>query len=125
AERGLSIAEQFYGTQHPYVATALNSFADLLSLSGEEEAARPVYLAAFEIHETSSNILLTSKAIPQVSDSRMAKVRQETEELHLSAVEPSREYGRFAEAESAYLRALFQREQVLGPDHSDNARTLE
>ncbi len=125
AERALAIAEQFYGTQHPYVATALNSFAELLSLSGDEETAGPVYLAAFEIHETSSNILLSRNAIPQVHDSRMARVRQETEELHLQAVDPSREYSRFAEAESTYLRALFQREQVLGPDHFDNARTLE
>ncbi len=125
AERALAIAEQFYGMQHPYVATALNSFAELLSLSGDEEAAGPVYLAAFEIHETSSNILLPRKVIPQGKDSRMARVRQETEELHVQAVEPALEYGRFAEAESAYLRALFQREQVLGPDHFDNARTLE
>ena len=125
AERALAIAEQFYGTQHPYVATALNSFAELLSLSGDEETAGPVYLAAFEIHETSSNILLPRKIIPQAHDSRMARVRQETEELHVQALEPSREYSRFAEAESAYLRALFQREQILGPDHFDNARTLE
>lgn len=125
AERALAIAEQFYGTQHPYVATALNSFAELLSLAGDEEASGPVYLAAFEIHETSANILLPRKVIPKAKDSRMARVRQETEELHVQAIEPSRHYGRFAEAESAYLRALFQREQLLGPDHFDNARTLE
>jgi tetratricopeptide (TPR) repeat protein len=125
AERALAIAEQFYGTQHPYVATALNSFAELLCAAGDEEAAGPVYVAAFEIHETSANILLSRAKIPQADKSRLARVRKQAEELHVQAVEPAREYSRFAEAESLYLRALFMREQVLGPDHFDNARTLE
>jgi tetratricopeptide (TPR) repeat protein len=125
AERALAIAEQFYGTQHPYVATALNSFAELLWAAGDEEAAKPVYLAAFEIHETSANILLSRTKIPQAEKSRLTRVRREAEELHVQAVEPAREYSRFAEAESLYLRALFLREQVLGADHFDNARTLE
>ena len=125
AERALSIAEQFYGTQHPYVATALNSFAELLWAAGDEEAARPVYVAAFEIHETSANILLSSPKIPRADQARLARTRKQAEELHVLAVEPAREYSRFAEAESMYLRALFMREQVLGADHFDNARTLE
>jgi tetratricopeptide (TPR) repeat protein len=125
AERALAITEQFYGMQHPYVATALNSFADLLCAAGDEEAAQPVYLAAFEIHETSSNILLGKVKIPQLDKARLARTRRQAEELHVKAAGPAREYGRFAEAESLYLRALFIREQVLGPDHFDNARTLE
>lgn len=125
AERALAIAEQFYGMQHPYVATALNSFADLLCAAGDEEAAQPVYLAAFEIHETSSNILLSKVKIPQADKARLARTRRQAEELHVKAAGPAREYSRFAEAESLYLRALFIREQVLGPDHFDNARTLE
>ena len=125
AERALSIAEQFYGTQHPYVATALNSFAELLCAAGDEDAAQPVYVAAFEIHETSSNISLSRVKIPKVAESRLARVRKQAEEMHLKAAEPAREYSRFAEAESLYLRALFVREQVLGADHFDNARTLE
>ena len=125
AERALAITEQFYGMQHPYVATALNSFAELLWAAGDEEAAQPVYLAAFEIHETSANILLSKKKIPQAEKSRLARVRKQAEDMHVKAVEPAREYSRFAEAESMYLRALFMREQVLGADHFDNARTLE
>jgi tetratricopeptide (TPR) repeat protein len=125
AERGLAITEQFYGTQHPYVATALNSFAELLCAAGDAEAAGPVYLAAFEIHETSANILLNKVRIPQIEKSRLARIRRQAEELHIKASGPAREYSRFAEAESLYLRALFIREQVLGPDHFDNARTLD
>lgn len=125
AERALAIAEQIYGTQHPYVATALNSFADLLCAAADEESASPVYLAAFEIHETSANIMLNKVRIPQAEMSRLARIRKQAEELHVKAIEPAREYSRFAEAESLYLRALFTREQVLGPDHFDNARTLE
>ncbi len=125
AERALAIAEQFYGTQHPYVATSLNTYAELLCASGEEQVARGVYLAAYEIHETSANILLSPAAIPKPEKSRLASVRQQAEQLHVQAVEPAREYSRFAEAESLYLKALFLREQVLGPDHFDNARTLQ
>lgn len=125
AERALAIAEQFYGTQHPYVATALNSFAELLWAAGDEDAARPIYLAAFEIHETSAHVLQSKSRIPQAERSRLARIRRQAEELHVKAAEPAREYARFAEAESLYLRALFTREQVLGPDHFDNARTLE
>lgn len=125
AERALAIAEQFYGTQHPYVATALNSFAELLCAAGDEVLAQPVYLAAYEIHETSANILRAKIEIPDSEQSRLAKVRQQAEELHVAAMEPAREYSRFTEAESLYLRALFVREQVLGADHFDNARTLE
>lgn len=124
-ERALAITEQFYGGQHPYVATALNSYAELLTAAGDEDGAAPIYLAAFEIHEASSEGGKELKALPSPDLSRMARVRSEALQLHLLANEPAKDYTRFAEAESLYLRALFLRERALGADHFENARTLE
>lgn len=124
AERALSVAETFYGTQHPYLATALNSFGELLSKSGQAEGAGPIYLAAYEIHKTSQSVVSEAKSIPNPEKSRASKVRAEAEKLHQEAAPLAREYSSFAEAESLYLRALFLREQNLGADHPDNARTL-
>jgi uncharacterized protein HemY len=124
AERSLSIAEKFYGTQHPYLATALNSFGELLSKSGQAEGAAPIYLAAYEIHQTSQAVICAAKEVPNPEMSRLSTVRAEAERLHIEAGRLAREYTSFAEAESLYLRALFLREQSLGADHPDNARTL-
>ncbi len=125
AESALAIAETFYGARHPYLATALNSFGELLSKSGEPEAAQPIYLAAFEIHRKAGSLIRENRIIPEKENSRLALVRLQTEKLHEEAVEPAREYARFAEAEALYLRALFMREQVLGTNHFDNARTIQ
>ncbi len=125
AERALSISERFYGARHPYVATSLNTFAELLYRSGEEEAALPIYLAAYEIHQGASEVLFHQEPVPNAEISRLAVVRREAEDFHRQAIEPAKEYSRFPEAESFFLRALFLREQTLGPDHYDNARTLQ
>lgn len=124
AERALSIAEEFYGTRHPYLATALNSFGELLTNSGQPEAAGPVYLAAYEILQVSQHSVPPSRKVPNREKSRMALVRAEAEKLHQKAAKLAKEYASFAEAESLYLRALFLREQNMGADHPDNARTL-
>lgn len=124
AERALSVAEKFYGTQHPYLATALNSFGELLSKSGQAESAGPIYLAAYEIHQNSQAVLTHVKKVPDPEKSRLSTVRASAEKLHQKAAKLAREYSAFSEAESLYLRALFLREQNLGADHPDNARTL-
>lgn len=125
AERSLSVAERFYGTQHPYLATALNSFGELLTNSGQAEGAGPIYLAAYEIHLVSQNIVSSGmREIPAQELSRLSVVRAKAEQLHHEAAKYAREYSSFAEAESCYLRALFLREQNLGANHPDNARTL-
>lgn len=123
AERALAIAETFYGGRHPYLATALNSFAELLFNAGDKEMARSVYLAAFEIHDKADSNLV-GKDIPFKENSRLAFVRHQAERLHRRAAEPARDFSRFHEAETLYLQALFLREQVLGASHPDNARTL-
>lgn len=125
AESALAIAETFYGARHPYLATALNSFGELVSKAGDPKSAKPIYLAAFEIHLKAGSLITNNRAIPEQENSRLASVRLKAEQLHVQAVEPAREYSRFAEAEAFYLRALFLREQVLGTDHFDNARTLQ
>lgn len=124
AERSLAVAEQFYGTQHPYLATALNSFGELLSKSGQGDSAGPIYLAAYEIHQNSQAVLTNVKKVPAPEKARLSVVRAAAEKLHQKAAKLAREYNSFAEAESLYLRALFMREQNLGADHPDNARTL-
>lgn len=124
AERALAVAEKFYGTQHPYLATALNSFGELLYHSGQPEVAGPVYLAAYEIQQTSQAAVIRTRKVPQAEQGRLSVVRAEAEKLHQKAAPAAREYSSFAEAESLYLRALFLREQHLGADHPDNARTL-
>ena len=124
AERALAVAEQFYGTQHPYLATALNSFGELLTHSGQAEGAGPIYLAAYEIHSNSKSMVNAAKKIPDPEKARLSVVRASAERLHQKADKLAREYVSFAEAESLYLRALFMREQNLGADHPDNARTL-
>lgn len=123
AERALSVAEKFYGTQHPYLATALNSFGELLTHSGQADSAGPIYLAAYEIQKTSADLVQT-KVVPNPEKSRLSIVRAEAEKLHHQANLLRKEYSSFAEAESLYLRALFMREQSLGANHPDNARTL-
>lgn len=124
AERALAVAEKFYGTQHPYLATALNSFGELLSNSGQADSAGPIYLAAYEIHQNSQAVLSNVKRVPEPDKARLSVVRAAAEKLHQKAAKLAREYSSFAEAESLYLRALFMREQTLGADHPDNARTL-
>ena len=124
AERALAVAEKFYGTQHPYLATALNSFGELLFHSGQPDVAGPVYLAAYEIQLTSQAAAVRTRKVPMADKGRLSVVRAEAEKLHQKAAPAAKEYSSFAEAESLYLRALFLREQHLGADHPDNARTL-
>jgi len=124
AERALAVAEKFYGTQHPYLATALNSFGELLYHSGQTEVAGPVYLAAYEIQQTIQGAIFRSRKVPNAELAKLSIVRAEAEKLHHKAAQAAKDYSSFAEAESLYLRALFLREQHLGADHPDNARTL-
>ena len=125
AERALSVAENFYGAHHPYVVTALNSFGELLTHSGQPAGAGPIYLAAYEIQKTGENSTnQTPRTIPKTELSRATLVRAEAEELEWKASTLAKEYSSFAEAESCYLRALFTREQNLGANHPDNATTL-
>jgi tetratricopeptide repeat protein len=124
AERALAVAEGFYGTQHPYLATALNSFGELLSHSGQAEMAGPVYLAAYEVQQVSEKSIFRVRSVPKRDLARLTIVRDQAEKLHHEAALAAKEYSSFAEAESLYLRALFLREQNLGAEHPDNARTL-
>ncbi|MCA9791228.1 MAG: tetratricopeptide repeat protein [Candidatus Eremiobacteraeota bacterium] len=128
AQRALAVNEQFFGTSHPVLATSLNTLGDLLRLGGQPEQARPLYRAAWEIRMQSSRTPDSVEWTPnleQIGDSRFTSSRVAADQLHREAVEPSREYSRYMEAEHLYLRALFTREEVLGPGHPNNARTLD
>lgn len=125
AQRVLSIQEEFFGPVHTTTATTLNTLAELMRLAGQESESRTYYQAAYEIWKRANPIPIDPEKIENVEDSRYTVARLEAEALHQSAAEPAREFRRYMEAEHLYLKALFAREQVLGPGHPDNAWTLD
>ncbi|CAN0277433.1 unnamed protein product, partial [Ascophyllum nodosum] len=50
-QRALTISEEMFGPQHPYVVGSLKNLADLLKAQGKYDDAEPLYKRALTIRE--------------------------------------------------------------------------
>jgi tetratricopeptide (TPR) repeat protein len=107
AQQVLAIREKALGRDHPEVATALNSLAELYDELGHYAEAEPLYQRALTIRENAFG-----RDHPAVAES-----------LNNLALLYS-EQGRYAEAEPLYRRCLAINEKVLGRDHREVAVSL-
>lgn len=127
ARRVVALCEMAFGVHHPETITALNTLGELMRLQGLVEESRPYFVKAYELRVRQSDSIETANGaeVDNIEHSRYTAARLEANQLHREAVAPAREFSRYPEAEHLYLRALFTREQVLGPRHPNNARTLD
>ncbi len=128
ARGAVAVNEAFYGRKHPLLATSLNTLGDLLRSAGKPQDAKPILHAAWEIRRQAEAPDADFHWAPQVEDLQPGKFTAaliSADELHREAEVPAKEFSRYMEAEHLYLRALFAREEVFGPGHPNNARTLE
>ena len=106
-ERGLSIAEQALGRDHPRVAMQLNDLANTSLLQGEFAAARSLYERARETYERRQG--------PDNNGATAAVYN-----LALMATQ----LGDYEEARRGLERVIGTWTRVLGPEHPDVARGL-
>jgi nephrocystin-3 len=147
--RALEIRGQFYGPDHPEVATSLNNLALLLYFTNRLSEAEPLHHRALEIDEQFYGLdhpdvvtSLNNLAGLLYSTNRLS----EAEPLYRRALEINEQsYGpdhpdiaisannlagllystnRLSEAEPLYRRALEINEQSYGPDHPEVATSL-
>ncbi len=107
AEKVLAIREKALGGNNPYVATILNSLADLYTYQGHYTEAEPLYQQALIIREKVLG--------PEHPD--VATTLNNLAELY-------RLQSNYTEAEPLYQRSLAIDEKALGPDHPNLAITL-
>ncbi len=149
AERALAIREKELGTEHPEVAAALVSLANIYSDNGEYDKAESLYRRGLEIREKafgkddiSLSPILNNLGILYKDKGDYVKAEafyQRTLEIREKWLEPdhlmiagilnnlagiSRLKGDDKKAESFYRRALAIREKALGPETADVATTL-
>ncbi|MBI3927405.1 MAG: tetratricopeptide repeat protein [Armatimonadetes bacterium] len=128
ARRALDVRIAHLGAQHNEIATCLNTLGEILRAQDHLEEARAFYSQAYSIRQKCAASDESAEDLPQVAQlesSRYAAAKLEAEQLHREAVEPAKIYSRYPEAENLYLRALFAREQGLGPAHPNVARSLD
>ena len=103
----LRIDEQFYGPDHPDVATHLNNLAALLKITNRQAEAEPLMRRALAIHEQSYGAEHPGVA---TNLNNLAALLLDT--------------NRLTEAEALMRRALAIDEEFYGAEHADVARDL-
>ena len=125
--KSLELKERFLGPLNRESICVLGSLAEVLRGAGRSDDSRSQHREV---------ILRREKAAAQGDEDRHAdkesssggrygKAKLEAQEYALQAAGPARVYKRYQEAEHLYLRALFAREQALGPNHPDIAYALD
>lgn len=130
--RSLDLKEKLQGPTHPDTINVLGSLAEALRAAGKEEESLAMHRdllvrreravrEAEEVQEADQQEM----AAPAATTGRYSKARAEAEALSQQAIAPAKVYKRYQEAEHLYLKALFAREQALGPSHPDIAHSLD
>jgi tetratricopeptide (TPR) repeat protein len=103
----LTLRERIHGSDHPYVATALNNLALLYDTQARYAEAESLYQRSLAIRERA---LGPGHPLVAATLNNLAALYNDQ--------------ARYAEAESLYQRALAINEHALKPDHSDVATSL-
>jgi tetratricopeptide (TPR) repeat protein len=106
-KRSLTLDENTFGPDHPYVATGLNNLADLYRSQGKYTEAEPLFKRSLTVYENA-----LGPDHPDVATS-----------LNNLAVLYDLQ-GKYTEAEPLHKRSLVIRDKALGPDHPAMAQNL-
>lgn len=104
----LVILEKTLGNDHPFVATALSTLAELYQIQGKEREAEPLYLRRSEIY---------CKRILAVKEITLGKNHPDVANDLDALAEIYKTQGQYAKAETLYQRSLTILEASLGKDH--------
>ncbi len=130
ASQSVALKERALGDEDPETLTSLGTLAEILRHSGNEQAGRDLHRDALvrrdrRRNKSDSGEVSLLAEFGSAENSRYSVARLEAEELEREAAGPAKQYNLYPEAEHLYLRALFAREQALGPNHPDIAHTLD
>ena len=129
ADRSLVIKERTLGKDHPETITTLGTVAELKRAMGNADARtmhQEVLLRrARSLEPVDPAGDNTPSHQEERKESRYSAAKLEAEQLEKEAAVPAKTYRRYPEAEVLYLRALFAREQSLGPNHHDICYSLD
>lgn len=125
--KSVSLKERHLGTLHRETLCALASLGEVLRGAQREEQSQTVQREVLFRREKAAQ---QGDAEPFASPPLekvgfYGKSKQQAEEYSRQAKEPAKVYKRYQEAEHLYLKALFAREQSLGPNHPDTAYALD
>lgn len=126
AEKSLAIKEKSLGELHPETLTSLGTLAELKRLNQEEEESLKLHNNLFMRRQKA----LAAEDAPsrldnQSHSSRYSVTKLEAERYVQEAAKPAKIFSRYSEAEHLYLKAIFAREQALGPNHPDICFALD
>jgi len=131
ASQSVELKERVLGEDDPETLTSLGTLAEIMRLSGQEQGGRDMHRQALVRRDKRRSRLASGEELSPLADfgdlenSRYTVARLEAEELEREAAGPAKQFNQYPEAEHLYLRALFAREQALGPNHPDIAHTLD
>ncbi|MBT9588146.1 tetratricopeptide repeat protein [bacterium] len=124
--QSLALKERFLGPLHRESICVLGSVAEAVRAAGRQDESRSLHREVILRREKAAAQGDDDRDSDQESSSggRYGKAKLEAQQYAHQAAGPARVYKRYQEAEHLYLRALFAREQALGPNHPDIAYAL-
>jgi len=125
--KALALKERFLGPLHRETNCTLASLAEVLRGADRGEESRSLHREVILRREKAAQLSDEDRnKNPETAEGgRYGKAKAEAQEYAQQAAGPARVYKRYQEAEHLYLRALFAREQALGPNHPDIAYALD
>lgn len=126
--KALELKEKYLGTLHRETLCTLGSLAEVLRGADRVEESRALHRDVILRREKAAQLSDDERHKSQIEmpeGGRYGKARAEAVSFAQQAAEPAKAYKRYQEAEHLYLRALFAREQALGPFHPDIAYALD
>ena len=126
--KALALKERFLGNLHRETICTLGSLAEVLRGADRAEESRSLHREVLFRREKAAQLsneerVKIQEDVPE--GGRYGKARAQALEYAQQAAVPAKIYKRYQEAEHLYLRALFAREQALGPNHPDIAYALD
>ena len=126
--KALELKERFLGPLHRETICTLGSLAEVLRGADRSDESRALHRDVILRRERAAQLsneerVKMQDGVPE--GGRYGKARAEALDFAQQAAVPAKIYKRYQEAEHLYLRALFAREQALGPNHPDIAYALD
>ena len=122
--RSLEMKERFLGPVHRETIKVLGSLATVLTSLDRPEEGRSLHMDVILRREKAKHAPPpTDLETPQ--GGRYSQAQAAAQHYARQAAGPARFYTKYREARHLYLRALFTREQALGPDHVDISFALD
>ena len=131
ARRSLALKEKHVGELHPESVSGLATVAELVRLSGDETLSRQLHHEVilrrkkYSLAEENEAPSASDISMEELQESRYSAAKMEAGEYLRMAAQPAKVYSRYPEAEHLYLRAIFAREQAVGPNHPDISYALD